>query len=491
MSLLRLFGDSVLNYLKKIKQSIGDLQKQLRFALFFQPIAILVMSFFALIVTTNLFLNYFIDSQVDQRIQQQFLYLDQKYSQENGNPIEPTNLFEATYAILDEKSEVVYASNGLDNEYSQVHLKNILGYLKRHKIMESVIKENHNAAQSGDAQLLEVGDDHYFFDVKSYQGQLESYYIKKAASGQAYKVVTYVRTTPLIRFVVLINCVLILLSLIICLLAWRKYFVSSNKLRRSFEQIEDNLIKTGNRQLTLPMEKLDYNEFNLMQSTIEKVDGMIAASEERQKQFFQNASHELRTPLMSIQGYAESIVHELSENPHQAALVIYEESQRMKELVNEILLLSRLDSQLLPLSLETLSLTDLIYDITWALKAESQKRHITFEHNFDNDYVVVNANEDYLKTALSNIMTNALRYAKSRIVIRVDSSIRPIELAITNDGEAIDSRDLPHIFERFYKGKGGQTGIGLALTKEIIEKHFGSVSVTSTEKETTFLVKLP
>lgn len=140
---------------------------------------------------------------------------------------------------------------------------------------------------------------------------------------------------------------------------------------------------------------------------------------------------------------------------------------------------------------ENLSLTDLIYDITWSLQINSIMKNIQFEHRFDADYIEINANEEYLGTAISNILCNALRYATSKMIISIESSSRPLKLTISNDGEPISDQDLPYIFERFYKGKGGQTGIGLALTKEIIEKHHGKLSVSSTERETSFQLLLP
>ncbi|HEL1557239.1 TPA: sensor histidine kinase [Streptococcus suis] len=140
---------------------------------------------------------------------------------------------------------------------------------------------------------------------------------------------------------------------------------------------------------------------------------------------------------------------------------------------------------------ENLSLTDLIYDITWSLQINSIMKNIQFEHHFDADYIEINAKEEYLGTAFSNILCNALRYATSKMIISIESSSRSLKLTISNDGEPVSDQDLPHIFERFYKGKGGQTSIGLALTKEIIEKHHGKLSVSSTERETSFQLLLP
>ena len=491
MLLLKRFGDSALSYLKKIKEHVRELEKQLHFALFIQPVVALFLSFITLILMTNLFLYYFIDSQVDQRIKQQFLYLDQRYGQQNNYSIEQNNLFQATYLILDKNLNVQYHSNSIDDEAAKDNNESILNLLKNKNMIKQIIKENNNATEKSDAHSFTIEDDHYYLDIKEYQGILKDYYIKASASGEKYTVVTYVRTTPLTHFIIMINCMLILLSLLIGLFTWRRQYLISLNLSRSFEQIENNLIDAGNRQLKLPMKILDYNEFNTMQTTIKQMDGQISESENKQKLFFQNASHELRTPLMSIQGYAESISNNIIDDPKQAADIISAESGKMKKLVNEILLLSKLGNKDSLIEFETISLTDLVYDVTWPFQAQAEKRGIKFTHNFEKSYTEIYANEDYLKTAISNIIMNALRYATSQITISIKVLQNATILSIANDGQAISSEDLPHIFERFYKGKDGQTGIGLAVAKEIIEKHQGDISVKSTEEETQFIILLP
>lgn len=141
MLLLKRFGDSALSYLKKIKEHVRELEKQLHFALFIQPVVALFLSFITLILMTNLFLYYFIDSQVDQRIKQQFLYLDQRYGQQNNYSIEQNNLFQATYLILDKNLNVQYHSNSIDDEAAKDNNESILNLLKNKNMIKQIMKK--------------------------------------------------------------------------------------------------------------------------------------------------------------------------------------------------------------------------------------------------------------------------------------------------------------------------------------------------------------
>ena len=127
----------------------------------------------------------------------------------------------------------------------------------------------------------------------------------------------------------------------------------------------------------LPTENFAYREFNEVGQTVERMNDMIDANQRSQQLFFQNSSHELRTPLMSIQGYAEGIKEGVID-AKQAASVIVDESQKMTDLVDDILTLSKMESVQTQLQLEKLNITDLLYDVSWRLKAKADERGITF-----------------------------------------------------------------------------------------------------------------
>lgn len=124
------------------------------------------------------------------------------------------------------------------------------------------------------------------------------------------------------------------------------------------------------------------------------------------------------------------------------------------------------------------------------MKAKADERGITFEHHFDDDYLEIEADEKLLERAFTNILSNAVRYAKTQISISGKLIENQLQITISNDGEAISEQDQEHLFERFYKGKGGHFGIGLAITKEIVERHKGTITVISNAQETSFIIYL-
>lgn len=219
---------------------------------------------------------------------------------------------------------------------------------------------------------------------------------------------------------------------------------------------------------------------------------MIDANQRSQQLFFQNSSHELRTPLMSIQGYAEAIKEGVAADDQEAASVILDESRKMAELVDGILTLSKMESSQQPLKLENFNMVDLLYDVSWHLKAKADAHGLVFEHRFASDYLDIEADEKLIERAIANILSNAVRYAKKTVSISCELlENQMLEIRLSNDGKAISDKDKAHLFERFYKGEGGHFGIGLAITKEIIDRHHGEIQVTSDDQETCFIIRLP
>lgn len=207
----------------------------------------------------------------------------------------------------------------------------------------------------------------------------------------------------------------------------------------------------------------------------------LERSKEKLKDYFQNASHELKTPIMLIQGYAEGISTDVIKNHSKAAEIILCESERMNSLVQEILLLSEMDSGYANMSRQKLNITEIIYDCMNVLEAEAGKKKIKFvvDISADEEYLIL-GNEAQLEKAFMNILVNALRYARHQIKVQIRRSKKWIKTDIIDDGQGISATDMPHIFERFYKGEnGGQYGIGLAIVKEIVILHKGKIKVVN------------
>ena len=216
----------------------------------------------------------------------------------------------------------------------------------------------------------------------------------------------------------------------------------------------------------------------------------IEKEAERQQTFFQNASHELKTPLMAIQGYAEGIQAGVMDAA-SAAEVILEESDRMTELVDELLDISKIDMGRQPLALSEMDIRELLYDSVRAVEPAAAAGGITIVPDFLEEPVMVSCDDTRLRRAVTNILSNGVRYARSELRLTCRMDKRHVTIRIQDDGDGIAEADLPRIFDRFYMGKSGKSGIGLALTQEIIHLHRGTIRAYNGETGAVFEITLP
>ena len=216
----------------------------------------------------------------------------------------------------------------------------------------------------------------------------------------------------------------------------------------------------------------------------------IEKEAERQQTFFQNASHELKTPLMAIQGYAEGIQAGVMDTA-SAAEVILKESDRMTELVDELLDISKIDMGRQPLTLSEMDVRELLYDSIRAVEPTAAAGGITITPDFPETPVMVSCDDTRLRRAVTNILSNGVRYARSELRLTCRADRRQVTIRIQDNGDGIAEEDLPHIFDRFYMGKNGKSGIGLALTKEIIHLHKGTIRAYNGDSGAIFEISIP
>ena len=215
----------------------------------------------------------------------------------------------------------------------------------------------------------------------------------------------------------------------------------------------------------------------------------IEKEAERQQTFFQNASHELKTPLMAIQGYAEGIQAGVMD-AGGAAEVILAESDRMTELVEELLDISKIDMGRQRLTLSETDIRELLYDGIRVVEPIAAGG-ITIVPDFPEEPVMVSCDDTQLRRAVTNILSNGVRYARSELRLTCRADKRHVTIRIQDDGDGIAEENIPHIFDRFYMGRSGKSGIGLALTKEIIHLHRGTIRAYNGETGAVFEISIP
>ena len=220
-----------------------------------------------------------------------------------------------------------------------------------------------------------------------------------------------------------------------------------------------------------------------------KLGGYVERAHESQKWFFQNVSHELKTPMMAVQGCAEGI-HTGVLDPVGASGIILEETEQMSELVEELLALSLLESGQANAEFHLTDVRELLYDCLRSTEQLAEQKNLHISLRFDETPVLVSCDEVQLRRAFTNIITNALRYAKDEIQIECKADRGKAVVRIRDDGEGIEPKLLPHIFDRFFSTRKGGAGIGLSLATEMVTLHKGTISA-SNDGGAVFEISLP
>lgn len=223
-------------------------------------------------------------------------------------------------------------------------------------------------------------------------------------------------------------------------------------------------------------------ELEDLRLAMNRMSNQLMRSDQSQKNFFQNVSHELRNPLMSISGYAQGIEQGVFQPPKDAAHTILTESLRLTEVVNSLLALSRLESGQQNTDLGPVRVVEVIEDCLDRLNGLAIQQGISLElAHFDRDMIAY-GEEELLGKILENLLTNAIRYAKTVVTVSIQAQESHVTISVLDDGDGIDEKDLPHLFERCYKGRGGNFGIGLAIAHSAAEKMEGHLDAANRQE---------
>lgn len=233
--------------------------------------------------------------------------------------------------------------------------------------------------------------------------------------------------------------------------------------------------------------------------------------EKSRREFFSNVSHELKTPLTSIRGAAETLLD--NENiplvrKQQLLNMAISESDRMKRLVDDLLLVSRIDNKKMIWKFADVNVSNLAENIYIALEVEAKKKNHEFLLVKGDNLNDIYADKESIEQVLTNIISNAIKYTpeggkitftvQNYIFPLIDGDFKGIKFTVADNGVGIPREDQPHIFERFYRvdkarsTSAGGTGLGLSISKEIVLAHKGQINMKSEAgRGTTMTVILP
>jgi two-component system sensor histidine kinase BaeS len=218
---------------------------------------------------------------------------------------------------------------------------------------------------------------------------------------------------------------------------------------------------------------------NAMAETLERSKGL-------ERQFLLSVSHDLRTPLTSIQGYAEAIADGALPSPSDGGAVILTEARRLDRLVDDLLDLAKLESRQFSLALEPVDLADVVAATVDGFRPEADDASIALELHAPQEPITVEGDADRLAQVTGNLVQNALKYARSRILVAVGVTDTWARLDVIDDGPGITAEDQPHVFERLYVARRQPdrretgSGLGLAIVRELVTAMQGQVSASAT-----------
>jgi len=230
----------------------------------------------------------------------------------------------------------------------------------------------------------------------------------------------------------------------------------------------------------------------------------VQATQQSQKDFIANVSHELKTPLTSIQGFAQAVRDGTAlseEDLHQAADVIESEAIRMNRLVQDLLTLEKMDAGTVLFEMQTFDVNDLLRTAKQKFASRADDAGIDLQIKPPADEALITGDSDRLMQVLDNLLENAIKFTPMGGWISISNQIigKEVLIHVADTGQGIPPSEQQRIFERFYQvdkarpgGKRRGYGLGLAICKQIVETHDGSLSVISAAGEGShFVVKLP
>ncbi|MDD5477827.1 MAG: ATP-binding protein [Candidatus Omnitrophica bacterium] len=217
----------------------------------------------------------------------------------------------------------------------------------------------------------------------------------------------------------------------------------------------------------------------------------IRRLEAMRRDFVANVSHELKTPLTSIKGFVETLLEgalEDKENSVHFLKIINTHADRLNTLINDLLELSHIESKEIVLNKEKFVIAKLVDEVILGFKSQAKKKAVEIKIELPQSLEIV-ADKSKIEQVFANLINNAIKYNKEKGSVRIYSETlaEKIKIVVEDSGSGIPAKDIPRIFERFYRvdkarsRELGGTGLGLSIVKHIIELHSGSVGVESTE----------
>ena len=407
--------------------------------------------------------------------------------------------------VIDQDSAILEDVDYLNELNNSVARKN--SYIIVRKDDELYYTGNASSSEKIFNRLPEYGTDredreagYYYDDMQKFVRQFD--FVFSDGSEGSFFIISRVSSLINTSFLwdMLIALIFIMIFTALMLIRWiNNHMISPiNTLNKAMQNIAD-----GNFDYRISTPQKGeigelYKNYDDMRLRLKETTEERLRQEEKSKELISNISHDLKTPITAIKGYVEGIMDGVADTPEKVdkyVKTIYNKANDMDKLINELTTYTKLDANKIPYNFQRINLADYFSDCREEIGLELEERRIRFNYsNLVEPDTIIIADPEQLKKVINNIIGNSIKYLDRKdgeIDVRILDEVDAIRVEIEDNGKGISARDLPYVFERFYRtdasrnsSKGG-SGIGLSIVKKIIEDHGGYIWATSKEGEGT------
>lgn len=301
------------------------------------------------------------------------------------------------------------------------------------------------------------------------------------------------------KTIIKISLILILIGISIIVIGGMSSMFLSNSIVRPLREITEMAKKISSGNFNERIVKKRDDEIGELSDTINVMADEILKNDKLKNEFVASISHELRTPLTSIKGWASTIrTGDLNDKEEiiSGLSIIEDESDRLSKLVEELLDFSKFISGKIALKRNDVNIVNTILYIQKQMSLKALRNNIKFVVTMDDNIPMMLVDENRIKQVLINVIDNAFKFTEENgiVELKVKNKNNNLIISVKDSGIGIPESDLPHVTEKFFKGKSSKSsnGIGLSICKEIVELHEGKLEIESElEKGTEVRIILP
>jgi len=280
--------------------------------------------------------------------------------------------------------------------------------------------------------------------------------------------------------------------------------------RRTFRDIATPLadvmtaadaVAEGDLSVRVEVPQHSSGEFERLAKSFNRMIEELERSDRQRRNLTADVAHELRTPLHIIQGNLEGVLDDVYEPTDEHIQATLEETQQLSRLVEDLRTLSLAEAGQLPLVWEPVDVAELLADVHTSFSGQAEAAGIDLRVEIGDDLPTITGDVGRLDQVLGNLVANAVRHtsAGGQIALGAESIEGGVRIRVRDTGEGIPAEDLPHVFDRFWKGDRSRTrasgtgsGLGLAIARQLVQAHGGCIGVESKVGQgSTFTIELP